>query len=117
MFLALMSIIAFRLGELRNNRLSSAPWFQSNQYQGILRADYKIISTWEVLAEYRARFLDVSDEMLHGPLVAVYRQLWKDPSWGVAKIGLGYNFTDYSTSLIDQSYSNHGFFINMVAGF
>jgi hypothetical protein len=33
------------------------------------------------------------------------------------KIGVGYNFTNYSDSLTDVSYKSHGFFLNTVGKF
>ena len=33
------------------------------------------------------------------------------------KVGVGYNFTDYSDDLADLSHRNHGFFFNVVGKF
>jgi hypothetical protein len=30
------------------------------------------------------------------------------------KVGVGYNFTDFSEDLTDLSYDDHGFFLNLV---
>ena len=45
----------------------------------------------------------------YGALVAVYRHLNDN-----LKLGVGYNFTDFSDDLTDFSYDHHGVFLNLV---
>jgi hypothetical protein len=47
-----------------------------------------------------------------GFLVGVYRHINDN-----FKIGVGYNFTDFSDNLTDLSYSSYGWFINAIASF
>jgi hypothetical protein len=49
------------------------------------------------------------DEQRSGALVAVHRYLGKH-----VKIGVGYNFTDFSEDLTDLSYTHQGAFFNVV---
>ena len=44
-----------------------------------------------------------------GALVALYRYLGDH-----FKVGVGYNFTDFSDDLTDLSYNHHGWFFNLV---
>lgn len=77
-----------------------------------LRGDVRIARHWDVLVEGR----QLSSSLLHdnrkGILVAAYRKLGS-----VVKVGLGYNFTDYSADLTDQSYTSRGLFVNLLAAF
>ena len=47
-----------------------------------------------------------------GALLAVYRHLGNN-----IKLGVGYNFTDFSDDLTDLSYTSQGWFVNLVAKF
>ena len=49
------------------------------------------------------------DERRSGALVALYRYLGDH-----FKVGVGYNFTDFSDDLTDLSYDHHGVFFNLV---
>jgi hypothetical protein len=49
------------------------------------------------------------DERRSGALVTVYRYFGKN-----FKVGVGYNFTDFSDDLTDLSYDHHGLFFNLV---
>ena len=73
----------------------------------MLRGDYRFRENWEVLVE--ARLLDMPDlnESKSGALAAVSRYLGDH-----LKLGLGYNFTDFSDDLTDLDYDNNGWFIN-----
>jgi hypothetical protein len=44
-----------------------------------------------------------------GALLGVHRYLGDH-----FKVGVGYNFTDFSEDLTDLSYDHHGFFFNLV---
>jgi hypothetical protein len=47
------------------------------------------------------------DERRTGALVSISRYLGDH-----FKVGIGYNFTDFSEDLTDLSYDHHGFFLN-----
>jgi len=58
--------------------------------------------------------VNVSDENLAGPdtessLAAIYRHIGNN-----MKIGVGYNFTDFSDDLTDLRYNHKGVFFNFV---
>ncbi len=76
----------------------------------MIRSDYRFRKNWEVLVE--ARLLDMPDlnESRSGTLATVSRYLGDH-----LKIGLGYNFTDFSDDLTDLSFDHHGIFLNLTA--
>ena len=49
------------------------------------------------------------DERRSGALVTLSRYLGDH-----FKVGVGYNFTDFSDDLTDLSYEHHGWFLNLV---
>ena len=55
--------------------------------------------------------LDLTDlnDRRSGALVALYRYMGEH-----FKVGVGYNFTDFSDDLTDLSYDQHGVFLNLV---
>ena len=59
-----------------------------------------------MLVEGRHRSESVARD---GALVGVYRQLGR-----YAKVGVGYNFANYSDNVTDMSYRSQGAFINIV---
>ena len=75
----------------------------------MLRADWRFRKSWESLVEARTLDLPDLDERRSGALVAVYRYLGEH-----LKVGVGYNFTDFSDDLTDLSYDHQGVFINVI---
>jgi hypothetical protein len=53
-----------------------------------------------------------AEDVRQGALVGLYRYLTEN-----VKLGAGYNFTDFSDDLTDQSYRSRGWFLNAVATF
>jgi hypothetical protein len=110
--LAVGAKVAYRVGELRASRDASAPWFDSQAVFWALRADYRVVRAWDVMAEVRElRIREASDSRLGG-VVAVYRHFGEH-----LKAGVGYNFTDYSDDLTDLSYDDRGLFLNLIGKF
>jgi hypothetical protein len=75
----------------------------------VMRADWEFRKGWESLAE--VRMLDLKDvsQRRRGALTAVYRYIGKN-----LKVGVGYNFTDFSDDLTDLRYDHRGVFINLI---
>jgi hypothetical protein len=98
---------AYRLGQLSLDR-ENQQFFDNRATLYILRTDLQVGDDWEGLVE--GRMLDMSDlnEQRSGALVALYRYFGKH-----MKVGLGYNFTDFSEDLTDLSFRHQGAFINM----
>lgn len=101
--------IGARLGELRP---TGGDWVSSNAYLGVLRADVRLRPKWDVLAEYRHLATPDVDASRSGGLLAVYRRLNDN-----MRFGLGYNATDFSDDLTDQSYTSNGWFLNIIGKF
>ena len=83
-------------------------FFENNANLYVIRGDYKFRDNWEFMAE--ARLLDMPDlnENRSGFLATVSRYFGDH-----LKVGLGYNFTDFSEDLTDLSYDHQGVFLNV----
>lgn len=98
---------AYRLGQVSLDR-ENPTFFSNNANLYLLRGDYKFGKKWEFMAE--ARMLDMPDlnESRIGFLTTVSRYFGDH-----LKVGLGYNFTDFSDDLTDLSYDHQGVFLNL----
>ena len=110
--LAVGGKVAHRVGSLRASRDASAPWFSSEATFWALRADYRILARWDMLLEVRELSVSEAQDSRLGGLAGIYRHLGNN-----LKIGVGYNFTDYSDDLSDLSYNERGFFVNVIGKF
>ena len=98
---------ARREGEVRFGRLAGE-WEDSSTTFMAAQARYELRTQWHALAEYR--WLDVTDGGTRtGWLVGVDRDINTN-----FRIGVGYNFTDFSDDLTDFDYDHRGWFLNMV---
>ena len=98
---------AYRLSQVSLDR-ENPEFFDNNASLYVLRGDYRLFDNWEVLVE--GRMLDMADinEVRSGALAMLSRYLGKH-----MKIGLGYNFTDFSDDLTDLSYDHSGAFLSV----
>jgi hypothetical protein len=99
---------AYRLGQVSLDR-ENPDFFDSNAHLVILRTDWRFLKNWEVSGEGRMLDLPDLDERRAGGLFTMYRYLGEH-----FKVGVGYNFTDFSEDLTDLSYDHHGVFFNLV---
>ena len=102
---------AWRQGRVSLTRASDT-FVDSAASLYVARADIHFNSKWDALVEGRLLGTSMSNDNRTGVLAAVYRNLGS----GI-KLGLGYNFADYSSDLTDQSYSTKGVFVNLLAAF
>ena len=99
--------LARREGEVRMGR-GTGVWLDSATTFAAAQVRYDLRTQWHALAEYR--WLDVRDGgTKQGFLVGVDRDLNKN-----FRIGVGYNFTDFSDDLTDFDYDHRGWFLNLV---
>jgi hypothetical protein len=99
--------LARREGEVRFGR-GSGPWFDSATDFAALQLRYEVIYKWHGLAEYR--WLDVEQGGARkGWLLGLDRDIGRN-----FRIGVGYNFTEFSDDLTDFDYDHKGWFLNMV---
>jgi lipopolysaccharide assembly outer membrane protein LptD (OstA) len=110
--LALGGKYGFRIGQLLDRTIPGAAWQASSAHLAILRADYHIVNEWDVLAEARALWSPTDGTTDYGFVAALYRQI--GPNF---RLGLGYNFGDFSDDLAHISHDNHGVFVNLVGSF
>lgn len=99
--------LARREGEVRLGR-GTGVWLDSATTFGAAQVRYDLRTKWHALAEYR--WLDVDDGgTRQGFLVGVDRDLGRN-----FRIGVGYNFTEFSDDLTDFDYDHKGWFLNLV---
>ena len=99
---------AYRLGQLAQDRLNPN-FFQSRASLYVLRADWHFVHRWDFMMEGRLLDLPDAQDKKAGTLVGLYRHVGNN-----IKIGVGYNFTDFSDDLTDLSYRSQGMFVNFV---
>ena len=98
---------AYRLGQVSLDR-DNPQFFDNNANLYVIRGDYRFRDNWEALLE--ARLLDMPDlnESRSGALATLSRYFGKH-----VKVGVGYNFTDFSDDLTDLSYDHSGAFLSV----
>ncbi|MCW8934373.1 MAG: OmpA family protein [Gammaproteobacteria bacterium] len=100
---------AYRLGQVAQER-DNPEFFDSRASLYVVRADWHFVHRWDALMEYRLLDLPDAEDRKEGSLLGIYRHIGKN-----IKLGVGYNFTDFSDDLTDLDYDSKGFFINLVA--
>ena len=98
---------AYRLGQISLDRVDPE-FFDNNANLYVLRGDYRFRDNWEFLLETRLLDMPDLDERRAGALAAVSRYFGDH-----VKLGLGYNFTDFSDDLTDLSFDHQGVFFNI----
>jgi hypothetical protein len=98
---------AYRLGQVSLDR-ENPEYFDNNASLYVIRGDYRFLEHYELLIEGRVLDMSDLDERRSGALAAVSRYFGDH-----FKLGLGYNFTDFSDDLTDLSYDHSGFFLNV----
>ncbi len=101
--------IGHRTGEIRDRSQDDAAWQRSGAWLAIARGDLHVVRQWDVIGEYRRLWVTESGDVRSGALVGVYRQIG-----GSLRLGVGYNFTNYSDDLTDMSYRSRGWFVNLL---
>ncbi len=103
--------VALRTGELKDTRVGG-DWYSSRTDLFVLRADLHFIREWDILVEGRRLAVHEADDARAGVLAALYRHLGPH-----VKIGVGYNFTDFSDDPTDLSFRSRGPFVNILSKF
>jgi hypothetical protein len=78
----------------------------------ILRADYRIIHKWDIMAEVRTYHFPQTDRTETGALLGVYREVSAN-----SRIGVGYAWGGVSDDLRTVEPAREGFFVNIIAKF
>jgi hypothetical protein len=100
---------AYRMGEISLDR-TQPQFFDSPAQLGVFRTDWRFIKGWESMAEVRMLELPDISQRQSGALAAIYRYIGKN-----LKVGVGYNFTNFSDDLTDLKYNHKGVFFNFIA--
>jgi hypothetical protein len=99
---------AYRMGQASLDR-QQLQFIDNAAQLAVLRLDRRFGKEWESMAEMRTlRLPDVSQQR-RGALAALYHYLGKN-----LKVGVGYNFTDFSDDLTDLKYNHKGVFFNII---
>ena len=98
--------LAQRSGELRVDR-DFGQWFESTTNFAAVRARYHVIRRWDAMLEYRTLDVDEANSTRDGWLLGLDRHLNDH-----FRLGIGYNFTDFSDDLTNLDYDHKGWFIN-----
>jgi flagellar motor protein MotB len=98
---------AYRLGQVSLDR-ENPEFFDNSAHLVVLRADWRFREHWELLME--TRVLDMPDlgDRRSGALMSVSRHIGNH-----FKVGVGFNFTDFSDDLTDLSFDHRGAFLNI----
>ena len=99
---------AYRLGEVSLDR-ENLNFFSNDAHLFILRNDLRLGKNWEGSIEGRTLVMPDLNERRSGAVITIYRYLGKH-----FKVGVGYNFTDFSDDLTDLSYDHQGVFFNLI---
>ena len=99
---------AYRHGEVAQDR-ENPDFFASRAHLYVLRADWHFIHRWDALFEVRRLDLPDAQDSRNGALIGLYRHLGSH-----IKVGVGYNFSDFSDDLTQMDYKHQGLFINLV---
>lgn len=102
---------AYRKESVRVDR-DSGPWFDSNLDLLAVRLNYEIIHKWDIFGEYHWLRDIEEDQIKHGAMVGIYREIGKNLQFGV-----GYNFTDFNDDLTNLDYRSQGWFVNLIGKF
>jgi hypothetical protein len=99
---------AYRHGQVAQDR-ENPEFFDSRAHLYVLRADLHFAHRWDVLLEGRRLDLPDAQDSRSGVLAGIYRHLGNH-----IKVGVGYNFSDFSDDLTQLDYKHQGIFINLI---
>jgi flagellar motor protein MotB len=99
---------AYRLGEASLDR-TQVSFFDNTAQLGVLRLDRRFRKNWDGMAEVRMLTLPDIRQRRRGALATIYRHIGSN-----LKVGVGYNFTDFSDDLTDLKYNHKGVFFNLI---
>ncbi len=101
----------YRYGQTSETR-KPEDFVTSSAHLGILRADVTVVKNWDLLVEGRVLHGVEANETKYGFLAAGYRHFGDN-----LKVGVGYNFGDFSDDLTDLVHDDQGVFLNVIGKF
>ncbi len=103
--------LAQRVGSARLSR-NTGPWFDNTAELAVVQVRYDLAWKWDAMAEYRWLNTRESQSTRRGWLVGVDRHVGDN-----FRIGLGYNFTQFSDDLAVLDYNHKGWFLNATGSY
>ena len=100
-----------RIGEVSASR-SEDDFIKSSAHLGVLRLDLHLVKDWDLIVEGRVLHTPEAGSTDVGFVGAVYRHIGNN-----LKVGIGYNFGQFSDDLSDLTADDHGVFLNVVGKF
>ena len=100
--------LAYKQGEVRENR-DAGKWQKNDATLAAARVRYHLTKKWDAMGEYHWMNSDKSQDTQHGAMVSIDRHIGKN-----MKLGIGYNFTDFTDDLNDTDGTAEGWFVNIV---
>lgn len=103
----LIEKLAYKNGEIKPTKTS--PWARSETYLWANRINYDLRQDINIFAEYRILENKLAADRRDGFLIGAYKRFDNN-----TKIGIGYNFTDFSDDLTNLDYEAKGWFVNLI---
>jgi flagellar motor protein MotB len=100
--------VACRQSQVAQDR-ENPEFFDSRAHLYVLRADWHFVHRWDALFEVRRLDLPDAQDSRSGLLLGIYRHMGNH-----IKVGVGYNFSDFSDDLTQLDYKHQGLFINLI---
>lgn len=101
--------VAHRQGSLRYK--GEKEWYSSGANLHAARVNFNY-ADFEYQVEYRTLRTSLAKDRKDGFVTSIYHNVTDN-----AKIGVGYNFTDYNDDLTRLNYRSKGWFVNVVGSF
>jgi hypothetical protein len=98
---------AHRLAQVSLER-ENPEFFENNASLYVLRGDWRFREMWDLLVEGRMLDMPDLDERRNGALLSISRHVGDH-----VKIGIGYNFSEFSDDLTDFNFNHQGIFLNL----
>src|SRR5262249_13807912 len=99
---------AYRLGQASLDR-SQLKFFANTAQLAVTRVYPRFWKNWDAMAEAPTLAHPDIQQRRRGALTAIYRRVCAS-----LKVGVGYNFTDFSDDLTDLRYNHRGIFVNLI---
>jgi hypothetical protein len=99
---------AYRRGGVSLDRVDPE-YFDNDAHLIFGRVDWRFLDDWEASVQGRSLLLPDAQDRRSGAVPTLYRYLGKH-----FKVGVGYDFTDFSDDLTDLDHDRHGFFVNLI---
>ena len=103
--------IGGKIGARWSEQDNGTGFVSNNATLGVLNLRYHMVHKWDALLEARTLTAqDIGSDT--GVLAAIYRHVGNN-----FKMGIGYNFSQFSDDLTDVTYDDEGIFLNVVGKF